>query len=155
MTGEVVLLKVKMELKVSANEFFSFLVSSIALDVKTNGDMQDFTEENIKAGFSYVKPLLSKLGRQGMTTVTIEKYEPPNVYSASFTSSSGINKTEYIVDQTSDGCIQVVYSESFEGANIFANINYKIMSFALINSAKNRALANLKAIEEHIAQERE
>ena len=147
-------MKVEMELKVTANEFFSFLVTSIARDVKTNGDLQEFTEENIKAGFSYVKPLLSKLGRLGMTTVTIEKYEPPNVYSASFTSSAGINKTEYIVDKTSDGSLQVVYSESFEGANIFANINYKIMSFALSNSAKNRALANLKAIEDHIVKER-
>ena len=145
---------VEMELKVSADEFFSFLVSSIARDVKTNGDKQDFTEENIKAGFSYVKPLLSKLGRSGMTTVTIDKYEHPIGYSASFASNSGINKMDYIVDQKSNGYIQVVYSESFEGANVFANINYKVMSIALSNSAKNRAVANLKAIEEHIVKER-
>lgn len=63
-------MEVLLNLKVSSEEFFDFLIKSIVLDVNENSKKQ-VSEKDIVRGFYYTKNMQNKVGKEARVKILI------------------------------------------------------------------------------------
>lgn len=146
-------MEVNEKLYVRADEFFAKMAESIAYDISESTGKK-VRAKNINKGYTYTKKLKNKMGRKGDVKVTITDFEAPRIYAAKFDSVNGVNYLSYEIEDLGDS-IGVTYSESFQGASMMKNLNYKLMSFFYNRGSKKKARRLLRAMEQYILQEKE
>ena len=140
------MIEVKERLYVQPEDFFEKIQESIVYDIEKS------VGKKIKPykGYKYTKEMKSKLGKKGKVEILITEFNSPIIYSASFKSFQGINKISYLIKKVEDYCIDVTYTETFEGENKTKTLNFKFINFFYKNKAKKRAHNMLKAIEAYL-----
>jgi len=141
-----------MTLDVEPKEFFELLAASVLHDINTSTN-NNFELKDISAGYSYKKRILNKFARQIEATVTINKFEMPLVYEASFKTLRGTNTVGYYIEDL-QGSALVRYSEVFKGVSSFADINYNFMSIFFKKNTKKRIKNMLRLMESHILNQK-
>lgn len=142
-------MEVKQTLKVSADCFFDTLAASVSYDISRATGIT-VRPEQIHSGYRYTKKMKNKVKQEGDVQVTIDKYEYPVCYQATFQSAQGINLITYEIEDHKDGSITVLYGESFEGSSAAKTLNYKLVSIFFQHGGKKRMTRTLKAMEEFI-----
>lgn len=142
-------MEVTMDLKVSQETFFDFLVASIIQDIEQNTGKK-ITKADIKAGYSYDKKLKTKVGKMGSANVTIVTFEPNTQYVASFESNQGTNFISYKMKSLEVDKTNVIYTEEFIAADKPKEWNFKLVHFFYKKKSEKRAETNLKNIESYI-----
>ncbi len=147
-------MKVEAHLEVSAEEFFERLLASVCYDIeKSTGKHKN--PALLKKGFSYRKPIHTKLGHERDTKVKITRLERPVAYTCSFESMGDTNTVSYDLTPAADGGgIDVVYEEDFGSEKKSRDVNGKIVGKLYERSAKKRMKNQLKAMERYIQSER-
>lgn len=146
-------MRVEAHLDVSAEEFFERLLASVCYDIqKSTGKRKN--PDLLKRGFSYAKPIHTKLGHERDTKVKITRLERPRAYTCSFEAMGDVNTVAYDLTPTADGGIDVVYEETFGSQKKSRDVNGKIVGKLYEHSAKKRMLRQLQAMERYIQGER-
>ena len=65
-------MEVLLNLKVTSEEFFDFLIKSIVLDVNENSK-KEVSEKDIVRGFHYTKNMQNKVGKEARVKILIRK----------------------------------------------------------------------------------
>ncbi len=145
-------MKVEAHLEVSAEEFFERLLASVCYDIeKSTGKRKN--PDLLKRGFSYAKPIHTKLGHERDTRVKITRLERPVAYTCTFESMGDVNTVSYDLTPAGSG-IDIVYEEDFGSSKKSRDVNGKIVGKLYERSAKKRMRNQLKAMERYIQGER-
>ena len=142
-------MEVTIDLNVSQEAFFDFLVTSIIQDIEQNTSTK-ILKADIKPGYSYAKKLKTKVGKMGSANVNIVAFEPNAHYAASFESNQGTNFISYQVKKLEADKINVTYIEEFIAADKLKEWNFKLVHFIYKKKSIQRAETNLKNIEAYI-----
>lgn len=131
---------------VSAEKFFEQIEKSISYDIEKSTGKKIIPYR----GFKYKKIMQNKLGRKGDVEILIKDFKSPTIYIAEFKSINGINEISYDVKELGEDCIEVTYTESFNGNTKMLNVNFNFMNFFYKRRAKKRARKMLKSMESYI-----
>lgn len=142
-------MEVKEKLKVSADDFFDSLSQSVLYDI-SQALGQEISEDQVTAGYSYLKEMKNKVGRKGNIRVTIQHFSRPSRYAATFESAQGKNYISYEITSTGKQEIEVHYEEGFEGNNTTGSLNYRLVSWFMKRGAKKRMIQMLHSMETYI-----
>lgn len=142
-------MEVRKELKVSAEEFFQVLATSVAYDV-SQATGKTVSESQLYSGYRYEKKMKNKVRREGDVDVVITQFVSPVCYEARFTSSQGTNVISYQMETTEQGNTMVHYQEGFEGSTASKSLNYRLVSWMYERNARKRISNMLEAMEHHI-----
>ena len=145
-------MELKVNMDVSAPEFFDVLEESIIYDIKESTN-KTITRDKIRKGYSYNKTLKTRLGKDGKVRVTIKDFNDSK-YVASFLSSQGENIVSYEVEELDDKSLNVKYTEEFIDDSTMKKANFSIMSFIFKRGNKKRGYRSLKQIENVIISNR-
>ena len=145
-------MELKVNMDVSADEFFNVLAESIIYDIKESTN-KTITRDKIRKGYSYTKTLKTRLGKDGKVKVTIKDFDDSK-YVASFLSSQGENIVSYEVEELDDKSLNVKYTEAFIGDSKMKSANFSIMSFLFKRGNKKRGYKSLNQIENVIISRR-
>ena len=146
-------MEVLLNLKVSSEEFFDFLIKSIVLDVNENSKKQ-VSEKDIVRGFYYTKNMQNKVGKKARVKILIRELELNKKYTAVFISGHGENIISYQVEELDDGSIDVAYSEEYIAEDKMSKWNFNIVNVFYKRRAKKKAIKLVKNIEAYIISNR-
>lgn len=136
----------------SKEKMFSIFTNSILEDIKNFTD-EDMTQFEIKEGYSYKKPLRSKIGKEGDIKVVIQKFDIPNIYEATFESAQGVNTLSYLLEEIDDTHFKLTYNENFVSEKKSNNLNFGLMSKLYKRSNKKQADLLLNQLEAMMLKE--
>ena len=146
-------IEVLLNLKVSSEEFFDFLIKSIVLDVNENSK-KEVSEKDIVRGFYYTKNMQNKVGKEARVKILIRELELNKKYTAVFISDHGENIISYQVEELDDGSIDVAYSEEYIAEDKMSKWNFNIVNVFYKRRAKKKAIKLVKNIEAYIISNR-
>ncbi len=147
-------MKVEAHLEVSAEEFFERLLASVCYDIEQSTGKRK-NPALLKKGFSYRKPIHTKLGHERDTKVKITRLERPVAYTCRFESMGDVNTVSYDLAPSADGAsVDVIYEEDFGSSKKSRDVNGKIVGKLYERSAKKRMKNQLRAMERYIQGER-
>lgn len=143
-------MKVSERLQVSADAFFSSVVTSVLYDIE-QATGEKLTAGDLKEGYTYHKSLQAKVGGARKVTTTITAFDAPRLYEASFTSGQGVNTVRYeIAPVEGENAIDVSYEEGFTGNKASTDLNGKLMGSLYSWSAKKRIKKRLHQMETYL-----
>lgn len=147
-------MRISEHLDIEADDFFDQLLESIAYDYQ-EATGKKLGRARLKSGLTYTKHLQGRArGNQGVK-VKVMELTRPSVYEVTFSSQTGVNTMSYRIEPAAAGGIDVTYEETFEGGNLMANFNQRLMGTLLNRGGKKRVRELLHAIERHVKNEAE
>ncbi|NLZ75396.1 MAG: DUF3284 domain-containing protein [Erysipelotrichia bacterium] len=144
-------MRVEQVLKVSSEEFFSFIKKGLISDLKQNNVIDENIENyEIKKGLQYEKILKSyNPKRNKKMVVTIENFEENKAYKVKFESDDVIYFISFDIEEVEKG-INVSYSEEFEVIKKRPLISRILFPRSQKKNKKLHLINNLKVIESEI-----
>lgn len=142
-------MEIKVNLQVSAEEFFDIISESIVAEIHA-ATGKNVRAKNLKKGFSYTR----KLSKRRSYQVTITDYRYPLCYSAKIESVGGVNTLSYRIEPAADDTIDVIYEEhvmDLNGGNKEKGLNSAWAKVKGTRKIKNQ----LKSIEQFILSNRD
>lgn len=118
-------------------ECFDIIIEALVHDIHENTD-KNVTVDDINPGYSYVKRLANRLGKDGSVRVVIEDLQAPLSYQASFETNQGTNRLSYILSDNDAESFNLIYRESFESPKKINQWNFKLGNFIYKRSSKKR-----------------
>lgn len=147
-------MKVQVKLKVTAEEFFENIVTSVLYEAE-QARGKKVPEKKLKVGFTYQKQLNAKMGGAQSVTTKITEFEPPFLYAASIISVNGENIIRYEIEPVDgDNAITLVYEESYVGEKLFNDLNGKMMGALYTPFAKRKIKKRFHEMELYIIKQR-
>ncbi len=146
-------MEIKLNMDVSAKEFFDVLYDSIIYDIKASTNKK-VSKSKIKKGYTYSKKLKTRLGKEGTVKVEIKEFDLNHRYTVSFNSTQGENIVSYEVEQLDDDSLNVKYTEDFVVDSKMKSLNFSMMSFLFKRGNRKKGLRNLVELEKFIIQNR-
>lgn len=102
-------MKIQMKLKVSAQEFYDFVIMSIQASLET---ADSASSKEVKAGVSYKTSMKTGGKQQEKTKVRITDLVAPTHIRTTYSSASVSSMTEYKIQPIDTQTCEVIYTES-------------------------------------------
>jgi len=147
-------MKVVKKMQVRPEAFFDLMMASVKADVEQVTG-KPVREADIKAGFTYKKNLLNKLGKEGSSIGTFVRVERPLAYEVEFKTARGLNKIAYEIKKLDDEQIEVSYEEIYEAVDKRHELNQKLVGFFYKRGTEKRMMRLLDSMEQYLLQQKE
>lgn len=141
-------MKLKIELKVSANEVFEHLLNLMVEDIK-NSNGESISSDKLQKNFSYEKSLINQVGNKVSVKVIINELIKPSKYSVSIESPQGTNNVSYALCDVTNG-VEITYEENYKSTSMLLNWNYFLMSLIYSRGSKKKMKKKLYNLEQII-----
>ncbi|CAM3611088.1 DUF3284 domain-containing protein [Erysipelothrix urinaevulpis] len=124
-------------LKGTKEECFDIILEALIHDINQETETE-VTVDDIHSGYSYVKILPNRLGKDGSVNVVIDELEVPTFYQARFESNQGTNRLSYSLSDNDSESFNLIYQESFDSPKKMNQWNFKLGNFIYKRSSKKR-----------------
>lgn len=141
-------MKLKVYLKVSANELFEQLMNLILEDIK-NSTGESITIDKLHKDFSYEKSITNQVGNEVPVKVIINELVRPSKYYVSIESTKGISTINYVLSDSAEG-VEIAYEENFKAVSMVQDLNHFIMSLIYSKRSKKRMRKQFYYLEQII-----
>ncbi len=141
---------VKMNMQVSSQDFYDYLIHSILLDVLKNEE-KILEEQDIVEGFSYLK----KIRNHDPVKVEVIDIQKPILYTSCITYGTSENHIAYQIRKLDDKRIEVEYKEEYKSSKKLEQWNFYLLNFLFSKRNKKKMTKMLRAMENYIQMKEE
>lgn len=133
-----------------ATAIFQAITKSL-LDDYTQNTKEELREEDLKPGLSYIKYFGSK--NQHSTKVTLESFNPPNLYTAVFSTNRGKQRISYRLEALSDTETTIYYSQEVEQTSFYQKANDFLLGLLFKKGLERKIDAQLTALVNYVEKQ--